>query len=200
MKNLLKLLVALLFLSGCENKSEQTRYYLFETADYCDFDDSLEVIYIKSHRQLIKDTTFYTILKCAPGPCYRVYNALGQEFSINNIFHEYYPKTTIDTLDPSYDITLHLHDNTLTITIPFEPQNLDLTRYYMIETYKVDSVRSVFQFLDPLSMVKEIEREDETTYILYLENYKDIDFEGGERVVLEYDTYKIPVPYQIFGD
>jgi uncharacterized protein YkvS len=70
----------------------------------------------------------------------------------------------------------------------------------MIETYKVDSVRSVFQFLDPLSMVKEIEREDETTYILYLENYKDIDFEGGERVVLEYDTYKIPVPYQIFGD
>lgn len=196
MKSLIKLLVVLLFLSGCKDKHEP--YYLFETTEYCDFDDSLGVIYVKSHRQLIKDTTFYVILKCAPGPCYEVYNALGQEMSIGNIKQEYYPKLTIDTLDSSYDITLHLHDSTITITIPFEPQNLDLTRYYMPEVYKVDSIRSVFQFLDPLSMVKGIEREDGTTYIITLKNYKNVDFENGERVVLEYDTYKIPIPYQIF--
>ena len=55
----------------------------------------------------------------------------------------------------------------------------------------------IFQFLDPLCMIKFVEKEDEA-YIITLENYKDIDFEHGERVVLEYEDYKIPVPYQIF--
>lgn len=199
MKRIISFMIPLLcLLVACSNNVEPEKYYLFETSDYCDFDESCKVIYIKSHRQLIKDTIFYTVRKCAPGPCYTIYNALGQEMSMGNIESGNYPKLTIDTFDPSYDIAVHLHDSTLTITIPFEIQNIDLVRYYMVETFKIDSIRSVFQFLDPLYMVKEIEKEDETTYILCLDNYKDIDFENGERVVLEYDTYKIPIPYQIF--
>ena len=185
---------------ACNTSIPEPKYYLFETADYVEFDDSCQVIYVKSHRQLIKDTTFYTILKCAPGPCYRVYNALGQEFIINNIDHDYYPKITINALDQTYDITIHSHpgnDSTLVINSSIELPELNITRYYMIEELKVDSIRSVFQFLDPLRMTKSVE-VDGNIYTVDLENYTDIDFEHGERVVLEYDKYKIPIPYQIF--
>lgn len=201
MKKIIKFLIPLLFLVACNNNSEsEPKYYLFETSDYVDFDDSCRVIYVKSHRQLIKDTTSYTILKCAPGPCYRVYNALGQEFSIGNIDHEYYPKTTIDTSDRSYDISIHMHspaDSVAVINSAVKLKDLNLQRYYMPEIVKIDSIKSVFQFLYPLSMVKDIE-VDGTMYTIWLENYKDIDFKNGERVVLEYSDYKIPIPWQIF--
>lgn len=196
---IIKFLIPLLFLAAC-NIEQGPKYYLFETSEYCDFDDSLRVIYVKSHRQLIKDTTFYVIVKCDPGPCYRVYNALGQEFSTNNIYHERYPKITINTLDQTYDITIHSHpgnDSTLVINSSIELPGLSIIRYYMIEELKFDSIRSVFQFLDPLSMTKSIE-VDGDMYTVGLENYTDIDYERGERVILEYDTYKIPIPYQIF--
>jgi hypothetical protein len=182
MKNLLKILVvALLFLSGCSGNKHEP-YYLFETAEYCDFDDSLGVIYIKSHRQLIE---------VGSGTCSipDVYNAFGHKAS------EY--RITIDTTDYTYDITLHLHlgnDSTVWITSEIKLLDLKLTRYYMISNYQEPDI---FQFLDPLNMTKEVV-EDGNTYMIALENYKDIDFKHGERVVLEYEEYKIPVPYQIF--
>lgn len=204
MKRLIKFLIPLLFLVACNNNSV-SKYYLFETSDYVDFDDSCRVIYIKSHRQLIKDTTFYTIMKCDPEPCYRVYNALGQEFSTNNINHDYYPKLKIDTSDRSYDIIIHMHspgDSVLVINSDIELNDLDLVRYYMPEIKKIDSIRSVFQFVDPLPMLWDYTLDDDTCggfiYTLDLMNYDSIDFQGGERVVLEYDKYKIPIPYQIF--
>lgn len=195
MKNLLKILVALLFLSGCsENKHEP--YYLFETPDYCDYDDSLRVIYIKSHKQLQETKVVYFGDFDYNKP---VYNAFGHKIisrvitSNETVRH----KIEIDTTDPGYDITLHLHpgnDSILMITAPFELHNLSIVRYYMIST---DQESDIFQFLDPLNMTGKVE-SDETTYMITLKNYKDIDFSKGERVVLEYDTYKIPIPYQIF--
>lgn len=191
MKNLINALVILLFLMGCNNSKplEEPRLYLFETSEYCDYDDSLRVIYIKSHRQLQE---VWMNKRCLDS-CSGVYNALGHEVS-NDLK---YPKIIVDTLDPTYDITLHLHpgnDSTLMITAPFELHNLNIVRYYMISE---ECSPDIFQFLDPLCMIKFVEKEDEA-YIITLENYKDIDFEHGERVVLEYEDYKIPVPYQIF--
>ena len=200
MKNLIKFLVALLFLSGCGDNQKQLRLYLFETPDYCDYDDSLRVIYIKSHRQLQETKVVYFGDFDYNKP---VYNAFGHKIISRVITsNEILPTTVrrkieIDTTDPGYDITLHLHpgnDSILMITAPFELHNLSIVRYYMIST---DQESDIFQFLDPLNMTGKVE-SDETTYMITLENYKDIDFSNGERVVLEYDTYKIPVPYQIF--
>ncbi len=197
MKNLIKFLVALLFLSGCGDNQKQSRLYLFETPNYCDYDDSLRVIYIKSHKQLQETKVVYFGDFDYNKP---VYNALGHRVVSRVITSNKIPvryKIEIDTTDPGYDITLHLHpgnDSTLIITAPFELHNLNVVRYYMISDNKNPDI---FQFLDPLSMMKEIE-SDETIYTITLGDYKDIDFENGERVVLEYDTYKIPIPYQIF--
>lgn len=197
MKNLIKFLVVLLFISGCENNQKQSRLYLFETPDYCDYDDSLRVIYIKSHKQLQETKVVYFGDFDYNKP---VYNALGHRVVSRVITSNKIPvgyKIEIDTTDPGYDITLHLHpgnDSTIMITAPFELHNLNIVRYYMIST---DQESDIFQFLDPLNMTDKVE-SDETTYIITLKNYKDIDFSNGERVILEYSTYKIPIPYQIF--
>lgn len=199
MKNKIKILSYLVLLLGlieCGEKApEQERYYLFETADYVDFDDSCRVIYVKSHRQLQESEEFYMIGR-VPNEYSRVYNALGHAVSQNYSS----PKITVDTLDPSYDITIHMHspaDSIVVINSSVNLKNLDLVRYYMPEIVKIDSIKSVFQFLDPLSMVDSVDI-DETAYTIWLKNYKDIDFKNGERVVLEYSDYKIPIPYQIF--
>lgn len=204
MKKIIKFLIPLLFLVACNNNSEsEPKYYLFETSDYVDFDDSCRVIYVKSHRQLIKDTASYIFMKYDPDPCYTVYNALEQETSVCNIRYEYYPKITIDTSDKSYDIIIHMHspgDSIIVINSNIELECLNLVRYYMPEIEKIDSIKSVFQFVDPLSILWDytLDTSGGFVYTIELIDYEDIDFQGGERVVLEYDKYKIPIPYQIF--
>ena len=203
-RNLIKVIVLIISLNcllSCNNleKHEKPKYYLFETAEYCDYSDTCKVIYLKSHRQLTETGELY--LKNRPADDIdKVYNALEHAVSLN--FK--YPKITIDTTDYTYDITIHMHlseDNILSITSAVKLENLELTRYYMPEIYKIDSIRSVFQFLDPLPMIWDYKVDTFNglyTYTLDLMNYKDIDFKNGERVVLEYDIYKIPIPYQIF--
>lgn len=198
MKNVIKIFIYLILLFavvGCKERPGQEKYYLFETADYTDFDDSCRVIYLKSHRQLLESHEFYMIGR-VPNEYSHVYNAFGHPVS-----RDYKnPRITIDTLDPGYDITIHMHspaDSVVVINSAVKLKDLNLQRYYMPEIVKVDSIKSVFQFLYPLSMVKDIE-VDGTMYTIWLENYEDIDFKNGERVVLEYSDYKIPIPYQIF--
>lgn len=198
-RKLIKILVALLLLSGCNNKEQPELLYLFETADYCDFSDTCRVIYLKSHRQLIETEELY--LKNRPSnETDGVYNAFGHAVSLD--FE--YPKIAIDTIDKTYDITIHMHspaDSILSISSAVELKNLGLTRYYMPEIIRVDELRSVFQFLDPLPMLLSYEVDNFGglyNYTIRLMNYKDLDFENGERVVLEYSDYKIPIPYQIF--
>ena len=195
MKTLIKLLIFLV-LFGCGEKAPKPeKYYLFETADYIDFDDSCRVIYIKSHRQLQESDEFYMIGR-VPDEYSCVYNALGHEVS-----RDYRsPKITVDTLDPTYDITIHMHsqgDSIVVINSGILLKDIRIVRYYMPEIVKVDSIKSVFQFLDPLSMIDSVDI-DETTYTIWLRNYDNIDFKNGERVVLEYSDYKIPIPWQIF--
>lgn len=198
-KRLIKILAVLLFLSGCNNNQEQPKLYLFETADYCDFSDTCRVIYLKSHRQLLEKDELYLKNK-PPSEIEKVYNAFGHVVSLD--FK--YPKIIIDTTDKTYDITIHMHspaDSILSISSAVKLENLGLTRYYMPEVCRVDELRSVFQFLDPLPMLLSYEVDnfgELYNYTIRLINYKDIDFKNGERVVLEYDTYKIPIPYQTF--
>ena len=198
-RKLIKTLVALLFLIGCSNNKEQPELYLFETADYCDFSDTCRVIYLKSHRQLIETEKLY--LKNRPSDeIEKVYNAFGHVVSLD--FK--YPKIIIDTTDETYDITIHMHspaDSILSITSAVELKNLGLTRYYMPEVCRVDELRSVFQFLNPLPMLLSYEVDnfgELYNYTIRLINYDNINFKNGERVVLEYNDYKIPIPYQIF--
>lgn len=187
MKRLIRILIGLLFLAGCsENCGNRdiSTFYLFETADYCDFDSISQVIYIKTAKKLRE-------IKCKrdsiPPDVLNAFGHLARDYKIE----------VPDTSD--YDLTLHLHSgdsNTLWITSRDNMADVRLVRYYMLGN------GDVFQFLYPLPMTTYLEGTYDSIsgyeYKMKLENNTNFDWGEGERVVLEYGTYKIPVPYQIF--
>ena len=76
-----------------------------------------------------------------------------------------------------------------------------MCRYYMMEKFTLYD-KSVFEFVDCLCIDSEIISSTEYMYSFNIKNIKDIDFDNGERLVLEYSDennqqYYIPIPYQL---
>lgn len=194
--------ISILSLVSCNNKKqniERKTYYMFDTPDYFDYNEENNVLYLKSHKQL-KEVYLAENTNDILRDDINIKNALGHDI----IFcPDTVSEITIDTTDTSYDIALHLHpgDSNIVVTSSIDLHEFAMCRYYMMEKFTLYD-KSVFEFVDCLCIDSEIISSTEYMYSFNIKNIKDIDFDNGERLVLEYSDennqqYYIPIPYQL---
>ena len=182
-----------------EQNSEVNTYYMFDTPDYFDYNEENNVLYLKSHRQLkevyLTDNTDNSALDSIG-----IKNALGHDVMIYGSYVT--PIVIVDTADVSYDIALHLHpgEDNIVITSSFDLCNFFMYRCYMMEKFILYD-KSIFEFVDCLCIDSEIISSTEYMYSFCKKDIEDIDFDNGERLILEYSEgdqqYYIPIPYQL---